>query len=126
MEIDENDHPRSHFPGPEPFRHSPSCEFVADQVGLKEKKDRSILNDYPEDLKEDYLFLSGWIKELSQKYREKILIRITDAQSLQGFYKSIRYRAFRYPAFIINNKKKYTGTDKVRLDLLLREELGNA
>jgi hypothetical protein len=93
---------------------------------LKEKKDRSILNDYPEDLKEDYLFLSGWVKELSQKYREKILIRMTDAQSLQGFYKSIRYRAFRYPAFIINGKKKYTGKDKSQLENLLSEELNNA
>jgi hypothetical protein len=93
---------------------------------VKDKRDNRDLNEYPEDLKEDYLYLSGWIKELSQKYREKILIRITDAQSLQGFYKSIRYRAFRYPAFIINNKKKYTGKDKVQLDSLLREELGNA
>jgi hypothetical protein len=95
-------------------------------VGLKDKRDNQDLNEYPEDLKEDYLFLSGWIKELSQKYREKILIRVTDAQSLQGVYKSIRYRAFRYPVFIINNKKKYTGKDKVQLDGLLREELGNA
>jgi len=99
---------------------------MADQVGLKEKRDRSILNDYPEDLKEDYLFLSTWIKELSMRYREKILIRITDAQSLQGFYKSIRYRAFRYPAFIINGRKKYTGKDKDQLESLLQEEMGNA
>jgi hypothetical protein len=90
---------------------------------LKDKRDNRDLNEYPEDVREDYLFLSTWIKELAQKYREKILIRITDAQSLQGFYKSIRYRAFRYPAFIINGRKKYTGKDKVRLDLLLREEL---
>jgi len=93
---------------------------------LKDKRDNQDLNQYPEDVREDYLFLSGWIRELSQKYREKILIRITDAQSLQGFYKSIRYRAFRYPVFIINKKMKYTGKDKVRLDSLLQEELGNA
>ena len=111
---------------PSLFDTCPSCEFIADQVGLKEKKDRSILNDYPEDLKEDYLFLSGWIKEVSGKYREKILIKIIDAQSLQGFYKSIRYRNFHYPAFIINKKRKYTGKDKIQLDNILREELGNA
>ncbi len=90
---------------------------------LKDKRDNQDLNEYPEDVREDYLFLSAWIKELAQQYREKILIRITDAQSLQGFYKSIRYRAFRYPAFIINGRKKYTGKDKVRLDILLQEEL---
>ena len=101
---------------------------VTDQLGLnfKDKRDNRDLNDYPEDLKEDYLYLSGWIKELSQKYREKILIRMTDAQSLQGVFKSIRYRAFRYPAFIINGKKKYAGKDKVQLDNLLLEELSNA
>jgi hypothetical protein len=93
---------------------------------LKDKRDNQDLNDYPEEVREDYLFLSGWVTELAQKYREKILIRITDAQSLQGFYKSIRYRTFRYPAFIINGRKKYTGRDKARLDILLREELGNA
>ena len=90
---------------------------------MKDKKDNQDLNEYPEDIREDYLFLSSWIKELSARYREKILIRVIDAQSLQGFVKSIRYRAFRYPAFIINGRKKYTGKDKVRLDILLREEL---
>ena len=93
---------------------------------LRDKKDNQDLNQYPEEVREDYLFLSDWVRELSQKYREKILIRITDAQSLQGFVKSIRYRAFRYPAFIINKRRKYSGKDKVQLDSLLQEELGNA
>lgn len=92
---------------------------------MRDKRDNQDLNQYPEEVKEDYLYLSAWIKELSQKYREKILIRLTDAQSLQGFYKSIRYRAFHYPAFIINHHKKYTGRDKDQLEILLREELGN-
>lgn len=90
---------------------------------MKDKKDNQDLNEYPEDIREDYLFLSSWIKELSARYREKILIRVIDAQSLQGFVKSIRYRAFRYPAFIIDRKKKYTGKDKVELDALLQEHL---
>jgi len=93
---------------------------------LRDKRDNQDLNQYPEEVREDYLFLSEWVRELSQKYREKILIRITDAQSLQGFVKSIRYRAFRYPAFIINKRRKYSGKDKVQLDSLLQEELGNA
>jgi hypothetical protein len=94
---------------------------MSDQVGLKEKRDKQILNDYPEDLKEDYLFLSNWIRELSQKYRENILIRVIDVQSLQGVLKSIRHGIFRYPTFIIDKKKKYTGKDKGRLDAILQE-----
>ena len=92
-------------------------------MGLKEKKDDRDLNDYPEDLKEEYLFLSNWIRELAQKYREKILIKIIDVQSLQGVYKSLRHRVYQYPTFIINKKGKYTGKDKAWLDALLQEYL---
>ena len=94
-------------------------------MGLKDKRDHSDLNEYPEDLKEDYLYLSGWIKELSLRYGEKILIRVTDAQSLQGFYKSMRHRIFRYPGFVINQKRTYIGKDKGRLEDLLQEELAH-
>lgn len=96
---------------------------MSDQVGLRAKRDRAILNEYPKELKEDYIFLSGWIRELSQKYGPRILIRVIDAQSFQGVYKSIRYWVHRYPTFIINHRKKYTGKDKDRLDALLQENL---
>ncbi len=108
------------------FKTCAPCEFITDQVGLKDKRDRQDLNEYPEDLKEDYLFLSQWVKELSQRYREKILIKIIDAQSFEGLYKSVRHRVFHYPAFIINRKKKYIGKDKIQLETLLREELSVA
>jgi len=75
-------------------------------------------------VKEDYLYLSAWIRELSQKYGSSILIRIFDAQSLQGVIKSFRHGVFRYPTFIINKKEKYTGKDKEWLDNLLRRHLG--
>ena len=108
------------------FKTCAPCEFITDQVGLKGKRDRQDLNEYPEDVKEDYLFLSQWVKELSQRYREKILIKIIDAQSLEGLYKSVRHRVFRYPAFIIDRKKKYIGKGKFQLDTLLQEELNVA
>ena len=92
-------------------------------MGLKKKRDDRDLNDYPEDLKEEYLFLSNWIRELAQKYREKILIKVIDVQSLLGFYKSLRYGARQYPTFIVNKKAKYTGKEKTRLDALLKEYL---
>jgi len=93
---------------------------------LRQKRDQQVLNEYPEDLKEDYLFLSGWIRELSQKYGPKILIKIIDAQSLLGVYKSLRHWVHRYPTFIINHKKKYTGKDKGQLDALLQQHLAHS
>lgn len=97
---------------------------MADQVGLREARDLRDLNEYPEDVKEEYLFLSNWIKELSKKYGEKLLIRVIDVQSVQGLLKSIRYGIHRYPSFIINKKEKYTGMDKEKLEALLQSHLG--
>jgi hypothetical protein len=62
----------------------------------------------------------------TKKYKENILIKVIDAQSLQGVYESIRHRVFRYPAFIINQKCKYFGRDKLRLDALLQNQLASA
>ena len=95
-------------------------------MGLRKKRDDLALNEYPEDLKEEYLFLSNWIRELAQKYRQQILIRVIDIQSLLGIYKSIRHRVHQYPTFIVNKKGKYTGKDKAQLNALLQEYLGNA
>ena len=94
-------------------------------MGLRQKRDERDLNEYPEDLKAEYLFLSNWIRELAQKYREKILIKVTDVQSLQGMYKSLRYWVHQYPTFIINKKSKYTGKEKAKLEALLQEYLGS-
>jgi hypothetical protein len=108
------------FPVPALYGLCPSCEFFADEADLRAPKNKQDLNEYPEDLKADYLFLSDWIRELAQKYPHRILIKVIDAQSLQGMYKSIRFAVRKYPAFIIDRKKKYAGRNKDELDALIR------
>ena len=105
------------------YKFCSACEFTAGQAGLNQARDLGDLNAYPDSLKEDYLYLSGWVREILEKYPERISIQIINAQSLQGFLKSIRHRVFRYPTFIIQGKEKYHGKDKQALDSLIRERL---
>ena len=93
-------------------------------MGLGRKRDEGDLNEYPEEMKEDYLFLCTWINELVQTYREKIRIELIDVRTLRGLYKSIRHWIQAYPAFIVNKKEKYIGRDKSQLDLILQSHLG--
>jgi hypothetical protein len=95
-------------------------------VGLVEKRDQGDLNEYPEDVKDDYNLLSGWLSELTQKYREKIRIELINVSSFRGFYKSIRHWTQTYPTFIVNKKVKYSGSDKSQLDLILEGHLGRS
>jgi hypothetical protein len=77
------------------------------------------MDEYPLDLKEEYLKLCDWIRELTRLYKDGLLIKLIDAQSILGFYKSLRHWVRKYPAFIVEGKETYTGWDKKRLEGLL-------
>ncbi len=77
------------------------------------------MDEYPLDSKEEYLQLCDWIRELTRLYKDRLLIKLIDAQSILGFYKSLRHWVRKYPAFIVEGKETYTGWDKKRLESLL-------
>lgn len=94
-----------------------------DQAGLGKKYHNENINDYPDHIKEEYLRLCDWIRELGNRYRDKISIQMIDTNSVGGVIKSIRHRTRKYPTFIINNKAKYTGWDKGELHSLLQAHM---
>jgi hypothetical protein len=94
-------------------------------LGLKKQRDEADLNEYPEGMKAEYLFLSNWLSELAQEYKEKIRIEIINVSSFRGFFKSIRYWTQAYPTFIVNKKEKYSGRDKSQLNLILQGHLAH-
>jgi hypothetical protein len=84
------------------------------------------MEEYPLELKEEYLKLSDWIKELIRIYDQSLIIKLIDAQSILGFYKSLRHWVRKYPTFIVEGKETYTGWDKGQLkDLLVKFGLLN-
>jgi histone acetyltransferase (RNA polymerase elongator complex component) len=101
------------------YHHCRHCEVFFDQAGLDKKFHQQEVNDYPADLKEEYVKLSEWTKELTRLYRHRLCIKLIDVQSLVGIYKSFRYWIRRYPTFIIEGKEVYTGWDKNQLEVLL-------
>ncbi len=79
--------------------------------------------EYPEDWKQAVSFLSEWIKEIGSLYRHRIEIRVIDAQSPMGFWKQIRHRVFRFPAFIVDKESTYIGWDPQELEALIDERI---
>jgi hypothetical protein len=78
------------------------------------------MGEYPTDMLQDHIRLSEWVVELSQRYGPDIEIRVIDPQSGLGLWKSLRHWVRKYPAFIVNGKKKYTGWDKDALERVLQ------
>jgi hypothetical protein len=101
------------------FDHCRHCEIFFDQAGLNKKFHQNEMDEYPSDLKEEYVKLSDWIRELRRLYKHRLLIKFIDIQSPLGIYKALRHRIRTYPTFIIEGKETYAGWDKNHLEDLL-------
>jgi hypothetical protein len=108
------------------FDHCRHCEFLFKEAGLDEKHHQAEMDEYPADVKVEYVQLCNWIRELVRRYQDQLVIRLIDVQSLLGLYKSLRYRIRKYPCFIVAGKEVYTGWDKGELQSLLDKHLRTA
>ena len=63
------------------------------------------LNEYPEQMKADYLRLSEWVRSVRKAHGERVQIRIVDPQSLFGFWRVLRHRIRRFPTFFVSGER---------------------
>ncbi len=101
------------------FDHCSRCELIFDESGIDKKIHQKEMEEYPSDLKEEFIKLSDWIRELTRLYKHRLVIKLIDVQSLLGIYKSLRHRIRTYPSFIVEGKEVYAGWDKARLEDLI-------
>lgn len=105
------------------FDHCRRCKVLFNEAGLDQKFQQEEMNEYPADLKEEFMKLSDWIRELTRLYKHRLLIKLIDAQSFLGVYKSLRHRIRKYPTFIVEGKETYSGWDKNQLEDLLDKHI---
>lgn len=101
------------------YDHCRHCEIFFAQAGLDKKFHQKEVNEYPPELKEEYVKLCEWMKELTRLYKHRLLVKLIDVQSFLGIYKSLRHGIRKYPSFIIEGKEVYTGWDKDQVEALL-------
>jgi hypothetical protein len=106
------------------FGHCRHCEVLFGETGLGREIRQREMNDYPADLKDESDNLSRWLGELKRLYKHRLRIRLIDAQSFPGFYRCLRYRIRKLPAFIVEGKETYSGWDKEKLEGLLDKHIG--
>ena len=105
------------------YDHCRHCELFFNQAGLDKKFHQKEVNEYPPDLREEFVKLSEWMKELTRLYKHRLFIKLIDVQSFLGIYKSLRHGIRRYPTFIIEGKEVYSGWDKSQLEDLLDKHI---
>jgi len=98
------------------YYHCSHCEFVWQQAGVGQALHNEQLNAFPEDVKAEFATLSSWIRSLLARFGSQVTVRVVDAASIEGFWKSLRYRVRQYPTFIFNGRDKIVGFDPQMLE----------
>lgn len=97
---------------PTAYYHCTHCEVAWREMGVTEEfHNEQISSSLPEDLLHEYQKLSDWVRDITHRHCDSVLIKVIDAASLEGFLKSLRYRVHKYPAVIVNHQARFTGGD---------------
>jgi hypothetical protein len=102
--------------------HCSHCQVFIDGAGVGGKVKGADLEAYPQEFRDEWQRLSDWILRLAEGYAGRLSIKIIDAQSPQGLWKSLRYGVRKYPTFIVEGEK-YHGWDNQSLDGLIQRHL---
>jgi hypothetical protein len=96
---------------PTAFYHCTHCEVAWSEMGKSNRvHEEQLESSLPEDLAREYQEVSDWVKEMFRVHCDNILLKVIDAASIEGFYKSLKYNARRYPAVIVNGKERFFGS----------------
>jgi hypothetical protein len=108
---------------PTAFYHCTHCEVVWQETGfsrgLHEEQVRSAL---PPDLTADYQALSDWVRHLVAAYCGQVQIKVIDAASAEGVWKSLRHGLRRYPAVLVGGRR-FEGVDFAPAEAEIRQRL---
>jgi len=90
---------------------------MGDKVHLEE------IQGYPQWLIDEYVKLCDWARETMRRYRGRVLVRIIDNQSVNGFWRMLRYRFRKTPTFLFEGQKFVGWEAEPRLQEALRARL---
>jgi hypothetical protein len=102
---------------PTEFFHCLHCEVVFQSVGLGQRVRREQREAaFPPDLQAEYTALADWVGRVVARHGDRVRVRVVDAASLEGVYKSLRYRNRQFPVFVIDGVVWRQGADYAALD----------
>ncbi len=95
---------------PTAFYHCTHCEVAWREMGASNRiHEEQVESSLPEDMAKEYETVSDWVQRIFKTHCDRIVVKVIDAASIEGVYKSLRYNARRYPAVIVGRSSRFTG-----------------
>ncbi len=90
---------------PTAFYHCTHCEVAWREIGVSNQiHEEQSKNSLPGDLAQDYQAVSDWVRAIFRQHGDRVVVKVIDAASAEGVFKSLRYGARHYPAVIVAGK----------------------
>jgi len=87
------------------FAHCEHCMEVMHETGMKPYSEQ--LEQYPEDVKQQYFELSEIAQKLRAEFGDSVHFDPIDAASPQGIWMTMKYRILKTPCVIVQGKKAF-------------------
>lgn len=114
---------------PTQFYHCEHCEVVwkaTDASSIKKWHVETLETSMPPEMMQDYRHLSDWVINAVEHYGGRVIFKVVDAASLEGVFKSVKYRVRKYPAVVIDGKGKSIGDNFHQAEVMIDQHLGLA
>lgn len=96
---------------PTAYYHCTHCEVAWREMGATNRiHEEQMESSLPPDLMQEYQKVSDWVQEMFRVHCDAIVLKVIDAASVEGVYKSLKYKARRYPAVIVNGTARFLGS----------------
>lgn len=96
---------------PTAYYHCTHCEVAWREMGASNRiHHEQLASSLPEDLAQEYQQVSDWVREIIKRHCDQVVVKVIDAASPEGLFKSLRYRVRRYPAVIIDHHVRTKGS----------------
>jgi hypothetical protein len=93
---------------PTAYYHCTHCEVAWREIGVSNNIHKEQMqSSLPDDLARDYQAISDWVREVFRLHCDGVVVKVIDAASPEGLFKSLRYRVRRYPAVIVDHQKRF-------------------
>lgn len=97
---------------PTAFYHCAHCEVTWQATGFSRGvREEQLREGLPADLQADYQAVADWVRKLLSTWRAGLVVKVIDAASVEGVWKTMRHGLRRYPAVIVAGQRCSAGTD---------------
>ncbi len=112
---------------PTAFYHCTHCEVVWQETGFSRGvHEEQMQSALPPDLLDDYRAVSDWVRHLLKVHCDQVIIKVIDAASVEGMWKTVRHGLGRYPAVLVGGRRRFSGADFSAAEVEVARQLAGA